>query len=69
MEAAMPDFDFKRLGTIKQIAQESGGAFTEASLRWMRFNGQLDEAVVKIGRRVLLDRQKLSQILYQNRAA
>lgn len=65
----MPNYDFRNLATIKQIAVESGGTFTEDALRWMRFKGQLDEAVVKIGRRVLLDRQKLSQILYQNRAA
>jgi hypothetical protein len=65
----MPEVDFRNLATFRQIAKESAGAFTEHSLRWMRFQGTLDPAVVKIGRRVLLDRQKLSQILYQNRAA
>jgi hypothetical protein len=65
----MPEYDFRNLATIQQIADESGGAFTRRGLEWMRFKGKLDPAVVKIGRRVLLDRQKLSQLLYQNRAA
>ena len=60
--------DFRNLATFKQISRESGGAFTEGALRWMRFSGQLDEAVVQIGRRVLLDREKFSQIVYRRRA-
>jgi len=61
--------DFRNLATIKVLAKESGGTFTESALRWMRYSGQLDDAIVKIGRRVLLDRQKFSQIVYRQRSA
>jgi hypothetical protein len=49
------------LRTIKQLAQENP-AFTEASLRWLVFNARqngLDTAIVRIGRRVLIDAHKL----------
>lgn len=49
------------LRTIKQLAQENP-AFTEASLRWLVFNARqngLDAAIVRVGRRVLIDVQKL----------
>jgi hypothetical protein len=49
------------LRTIRQLAQENP-AFTEASLRWLVFNAQqngLDAAIVRVGRRVLIDVRKL----------
>ena len=49
--------DYRNLKTVKQLA-ESSPAFTEASLRWMIFNAEtngLDRALIKRGRRVLID--------------
>ena len=43
--------------TFRQAA-ERYPAFTEAALRWLRFNGVengFDTCVIKLGRRVLLD--------------
>ena len=43
--------------TVKQLAQKCP-AFTEASLRWMIFNAEmngLNQALMKVGRRVLID--------------
>jgi hypothetical protein len=48
---------FKNLLTVKQVA-EASPAFTEASLRWLIFNAEkngLVKAIVKVGRRVLID--------------
>lgn len=50
--------DFKQLRTVKQLAAESGGVFTQGALRWMLFNSErngLESAVVRVGRRVLVD--------------
>ena len=47
----------KRLATFKQTAEEYP-AFSEGSLRWLRFNGDendFNDCVVKIGRLVLID--------------
>jgi hypothetical protein len=50
--------DFRNLRTVKAIAAESGGAFTEGSLRWLIFksaeNG-FDAVIVRIGDKVLID--------------
>ena len=43
--------------TVKQLADKSP-AFSEASLRWMIFNAEtsgFDRALIKRGRRVLID--------------
>jgi hypothetical protein len=59
------------LRTIKQLAQENP-AFTEASLRWLVFNARhngLDAAIVRVGRRVLIDVQKLDAWLEARREA
>jgi len=47
----------RHLLTVKQFCQENP-AFTEGGLRWLLFNRQdngLDRAVLKVGRRVLID--------------
>jgi len=49
--------DFRQLRTIKQLAAESP-AFSEGALRWVVFNAKangLDEAIVRHGRKVLID--------------
>jgi hypothetical protein len=59
------------LRTIKQLAQENP-AFTEASLRWLVFNARqngLDAAIVRVGRRVLIDIQRLDAWLEARREA
>ena len=59
------------LRTIKQLAQENP-AFTEASLRWLVFNARqngLDAAIIRVGRRVLIDLQKLDAWLEARREA
>ncbi len=59
------------LRTIKQLAQENP-AFTEASLRWLVFNARqngLEAAIVRVGRRVLIDSQKLDAWLEGRREA
>ena len=46
-----------QLLTVKQFCQQHP-AFTEGGLRWLLFNRQdngLDRAVLKVGRRVLID--------------
>lgn len=50
--------DFKQLRTVEQLAAESGGAFSQAGLRWKIFNASengLDRAIVRLGRRVFID--------------
>ncbi len=47
----------ENLVTVTQLAEKSP-AFTEASIRWKIFqaeNNGLDRALVKVGRRVLID--------------
>ena len=47
----------ENLFTVRQLAISSP-AFTEASLRWLIFNAKsngLNRALVKVGRRVLID--------------
>lgn len=50
-----------QLRTVKQLAAElkrTTGGFSEASLRWMIFNGRtngIDQALVRVGRKVFID--------------
>jgi hypothetical protein len=55
--------------SVKQLAAKSP-AFTESSIRWLIFNREsngFDEVLVKVGRRVLIDGQKLDEWLEKNR--
>ncbi len=59
----------ENLLTVKQVA-ESSPAFSEASIRWLIFNGESNgfaEVLVKVGRRVLIDVRKLDEWLEKNR--
>ena len=54
-----------RLLTVKQFAQEYP-AFSEGRLRWLLFNRQwnrFEEAVVQVGRSILIDTKKFHQWL------
>jgi hypothetical protein len=58
--------DFRNLKTVKQVAAESSGTFSEGSLRWMIFKAQdngLQAALVRQGRRVLIDVQAFNEWL------
>lgn len=58
-----------KLVTVKQLAVASP-AFTEASLRWKIFHAEtngLDRALVKVGRRVLIDLVEFERWLDQQR--
>ena len=60
---------FDDLRTVRQVA-EASPAFSEASLRWLIFNGESNgfaEVLVKVGRRVLIDVRKLDEWLEKNR--
>ena len=64
--------DFRKLRTIKQLSAESGGSFSEGSLRWLVFNAQengLNSALVRVGRRVLVDMDRFNEWLSNQRAA
>lgn len=50
--------DLKNLRTVKGLAAESRGTFTEPALRWLIFKANengLDAALVRVGRKVLID--------------
>jgi len=56
--------------TFRQAA-ERYPAFSEAALRWLRFNGTqngFDACVIKIGRRVLLDTEAFERWLLSHKA-
>jgi hypothetical protein len=56
--------------TFRQTA-ERYPAFTEAALRWLRFNGYdngFDKCVIKLGRRVLIDAGEFERWLERHRA-
>jgi len=56
--------------TFKQAAKKYP-AFSEAALRWLRFNGTqngFDACVIKLGRRVLLDTASFERWLEGHRA-
>ena len=64
--------DSQTLFTVKQLA-DTERAFSEASIRWLLFQSSsngLDEsgALVRLGRRVLIDRQKFLIWLVSNGA-
>jgi hypothetical protein len=50
--------ELRNLRTVKALAAECPGAFTEPALRWLIFksaeNG-LNSALVRVGRKVLID--------------
>ncbi len=55
--------------TFRQAA-ERYPAFSEAALRWLRFNGNengFDDCVIKLGRRVLLDTAAFERWLESHR--
>ena len=59
----------ERLLTVKQLAEKSP-AFTESSLRWLIFNAKangLNRALLKVGRRVLIDLPEFEQWLDEQR--
>ena len=61
--------DVTQLVTVKQLATESP-AFTEASLRWLIYNAELnglENAIVKVGSRVLIDLQRFNEWLDSKR--
>jgi len=48
----------EHLRTVKQLAEANPGVWTEASLRWLIYNARqngLEKALLKVGRRVLID--------------
>ena len=62
VEGSMQETKITRLylRTVKQFCQENP-AFSEGSMRWLLFNREssgLDQAVVKVGSRVLIDVDK-----------
>jgi len=53
--------EIKNYRSIKQMA--SGGPFSEAALRWLVFNAEsngLAAAIVRIGRKVLIDSEEFA---------
>jgi len=63
--------NFDNLKTVRQLA-EANPAFTEASLRWLIYRAEengLDEVIVRVGRRVLFDMDKLEDWLENRRQA
>lgn len=55
----------KRVLTFKQIAQ-SYPAFSEGSLRWLRFNGDMNgfnRCVLAVGRKLLIDAEAFERWL------
>lgn len=61
-----------RLRTIAQLAAESGGLFSEGSLRWHVFHAEktgLDRCIVRVGRRVYFDLDRFEAWLAEQRAA
>ena len=59
----------QKLLTVRQLAEECP-ALTESGLRWLIFNSQenkLDRALVRIGRRVLIDREMFEEWLEERR--
>jgi len=64
----MPEVDFRNLRSVRQLAEDSRGTFTEASIRWAIFNAAsngFDAVLVRVGRRVLIDLDKFNTWLAQ----
>ena len=60
---------YEHLRTVRQVA-EANPAFSENSLRWLIFNkaeNGFGEVLVKIGRRVLIDVERLGRWLEAQR--
>jgi hypothetical protein len=62
----------QQLRTVRQLAQElkPTGAFSEASLRWLIFNSAsngFERALVRMGRRVFIHRDRFGEWLEQQR--
>lgn len=58
--------DYKNLRTIRQLAEEAPGIFTQSKLRWWVYNAEengLKVALVRIGGRIYLDIEALAQWL------
>lgn len=58
---------FELLRSVRQLSQENP-VFSEASLRWLIFNSKqngLDVALVRVGRRVLINKQRFNEWLQQ----
>lgn len=58
-----------KLTTFKQTSSNYP-AFSEAALRWLRFNGDengFNRCVVKIGRRVLIDRESFEKWIMEHK--
>lgn len=60
----------QKLKTVRQVCEECPHLFTEGSLRWLIFraaqNG-FDACLVRVGRRVLIDTDRLREWLEGNR--
>ncbi len=55
----------RRLGTFRQTA-EAYPAFSEASLRWMRFNGDkngFNDCVIELDGKLIIDWDRLDKLL------
>lgn len=60
--------EVRNLRTVKQLAAESAGSFTEPALRWLIFKANengLEPALVRIGRRVRIDLERFNHWLGQ----
>lgn len=62
----------QQLRTVKQLADElkPTGGFTQPSLRWLIFNAKsngFDEAIVRLGRKIYIDRERFGQWLERQR--
>ena len=64
---AAPDLLVDRLLTMPQVAEKYPHLFTYDSLRWRVSTGQLGDAVVRLGRKVWIDLEKLSALLEKGR--
>lgn len=63
--------NYERLRTLRQVAT-TNPAFSEAALRWYVFNAKsngLDQAIVRLGRKVLIDEVEFSKWLDSKRQA
>lgn len=62
---------YEQLRTVRQLATENP-IFSEASLRWHIFNAKangLDRAIVRVGRKILIDRVEFDRWLESKRMA
>ena len=61
----------ENLKTVRQLA-EASPAFSEQSIRWLIFNSErngLDTALVRVGRRVLVDTERFNEWLEERRGS